>query len=192
MNGQSRETVIYGGAFNPPTRAHQAILQGCIDYAEPRNADIWLLPSAGRRDKAIDEPRELRLELCRALVRDVLCRTVEVAINTTELDRERSTETYETVRELNDLFPERQFIWVFGADSVMTMADWNYGGWLLDTLDMLVVERPGYATGELGPRATRLMVDTGDISSTELRGRLRLGVGYDDLVSPSVGVLLSQ
>lgn len=189
---QLRETIIYGGAFNPPTRAHQAILQECIEYAEPRSADVWLLPSASRKDKVVDRSRERRLELCNALARDVLCRTVEVDINTMELDRERPTETYDTVRELTDIFPDRQFTWVFGADSIATMSGWNHGCWLLDTLNMLVVERPGYTVGELGPRATRLTVDTGDVSSTELRRRLLSGAYYGDLVSPSVGALLSQ
>lgn len=187
-----RQTIIYGGAFNPPTLAHEAILQACVDYAEPRQADVWLLPSATRKDKVIEEARERRLALCDALIQDVLHRTVEVGITTLELDREEPTETYETVRQLESQFPARRFTWVFGADSVATMREWNHGRWLLDRLDLLVVERPGYTIDALGARAVKLAVETGNISSTELRRRLRSGDPYNDLVGSSVGALLSQ
>ena len=187
-----RETIIYGGAFNPPTRAHQAILQGCIDYAEPRHADVWLLPSASRRDKSIDVSRERRIELCAALVQDCLRRTVMVGVNPLELDRDVPTETYDTVRELENRYPERTFTWVFGADSVATMREWNHGEWLRENLDMLVIDRPGYETVELGARATRLCVQTSELSSTELRRRIDTGEDYDELVGPAVGALLAR
>ena len=93
-----QETIIYGGAFNRPTLAHQAILQACVDYAEPRNAEIWLLPSASRVDKTIEVGRSERIEFCEALLRDVMSRTVRLGIETTELDRTQLTETYDTVQ----------------------------------------------------------------------------------------------
>jgi|GEM_PF-3241881 len=45
----TKNTIIYGGAFNPPTRAHQAILQACIDYAEQLSVDaeVWLMLRCG-------------------------------------------------------------------------------------------------------------------------------------------------
>ncbi len=185
-----RETIIYGGAFNPPTRAHQAILQGCIDYAEPRDADVWLLPSASRRDKTIDVDRAYRIALCTALVQDCLRRTVTVDVSTRELDRDKVTETYDTVRELADTYTDRTFTWVFGSDSVATMREWSHGEWLFDNLAMLVVDRPGTESIEIGARAMRLSVRQVDTSSTELRARLAAGAAYDDLVSPAVGKLL--
>ena len=186
------ETIIYGGAFNPPTRAHQAILQACVDYAEPRQAEVWLLPSASRKDKTINEPFERRLEMCDALVQDVMRRTVNIDINIMELGKPQPTETYNTVCELNESFADRNFTWVFGEDSVATMSEWNHGPWLIEQLSMLVIERPGYHIGNLGPRAVKLAVDTGDVSSTELRQRLADGADFEHLVSPSVGALLAR
>lgn len=190
MGSSQIETIIYGGAFNPPTKAHQAIVQACIDYAEPRSADVWLLPSASRRDKAIEVSRERRLELCDALLHDVMTRTVAVAVSTVELDRTVLTETYDTVRELEGHYPDRMFRWVFGADSVDSMASWNHGEWLVEHLPMLVVDRPGCSQVALGANAVRLAVDTGDVSSTEVRRRMHLGESYRELVGPRVAALL--
>jgi nicotinate-nucleotide adenylyltransferase len=186
-----KETIIYGGAFCPPTRAHQAILQACVDYAEPRDADVWLLPSADREDKTMALDPERRIELCRALCRDVTRRTVNLAINRTEIDRGRQTETYDTVRELEAGNADRAFTWVFGADSVASMRTWGHGDWLYDNLSILVIDRPGTPPIELGARAVRLQVDPGDMSSTELRRRMAAGEDYAPLVGRHVGALLA-
>ena len=186
----SKETIIYGGAFNPPTRAHQAILQACVEYAEPRQADVWLLPSASRVDKAINVDRDDRVAFCTALTKDVIHRTVQLAVETTELDRAQLTETYDTVQELSARYPERSFTWVFGADSVATMRTWDHGDWLQDHLSMLVINRPGTPLPRLGPKAVELAVNAGNFSSTELRQRLADGAAYDDMVGAEVGSLL--
>lgn len=187
------ETIIYGGAFNPPTRAHEAIVQASIDYAEPRGADVWLLPSASRRDKTIDVDRERRLLLCNALLDDVMSRTVRIAVSTLELDRDTQTETYDTVQELNRAYPDRSFTWVFGADSVVSMPSWDHGEWLYDNLSMLIVERGGSEVIALGKNATRLTVRSLDnVSSTEVRRRLERGECYDELVGPKVASALAQ
>ena len=187
-----KETIIYGGAFNPPTRAHQAILQACVDYAEPHNADVWLLPSASRTDKVIEVGRSERLAFCEALTSDVIRRTVRLGVETTELDRTQLTETYDTVRELDARYPDRNFTWVFGADSVATMASWDHGTWLQENLSMLVINRPGTPLPPLGTRAVELAVEAGDYSSTALRQRLELGENFDDLVGPAVSRVLTR
>lgn len=192
MERISRETIIYGGAFNPPTRAHQAITQACIDYAEPRHADVWLLPSASRADKVIDVSTMRRLELCEALLDDVMRRTVNVRVEPMELQRGVMTETYDTVQELSARYPEHDFRWVFGADSVASMHTWDHGEWLRDHLSMLVVERPGAPQIMLGTNAVRLAVQTGDVSSTEVRRRIHIGEAYDELVGANVSALLTR
>ena len=186
-----KETIIYGGAFNPPTRAHQAILQACVNRAEEMGADVWLLPSGNRSDKAIDASREDRLRMLDALLHDVLTRTVTIRIDTTELDRTVRTETFDTVVEMDSVYPDRRFIWVFGSDSVKTMPAWHMGEWMIDNLSMLVVERPGAPIGSLGRYAKRFEVDTIPTSSTEVRMRLAAQQPIDDLVTPAVAELLT-
>jgi len=186
-----RETVIYGGAFNPPTRAHQAILEACVEYAEPRHADVWLLPSASRSDKKIEVERSDRLAFCHALTRDVMSKTVRLGVETLELDRGTLTETYDTVLELTAKYPDREFRWVFGADSVASMPSWDHGQWLQENLSMLVINRPGTPLPPLGARAIELAVNAGNFSSTELRQRIKNGERYDDLVGLEVNRLLT-
>lgn len=191
MNKEHTQTIVYGGAFNPPTNAHQAILQACIEYATPREGDVWLLPSASRVDKTIETPAANRIKLCEALAHDVVQRTARVRVDTTELFRSAPTETYDTVREFAGEYPDRDFTWVFGEDSLATMQAWRGGEWMYDNLSMLVVPRPGSRTMRLGRCARRLSIAPSSGSSTEVRERIAAGEAFDDLVGPEVYTLLT-
>lgn len=186
MTVGKKETIIYGGAFNPPTKAHHAILQACIDRAEQSGADVWVMPCGNRVHKTINVPRDTRVRYVEALVNDALWRSVDVHIETTELDSGIETETYDTAMMMNDMYPDRKFIWVFGTDSVVTIEQWKEGEWLKDHLPMLVVERPNTLGVELGKNAEWLLIEPSTISSTEVRERLGSDESIDDLVTPSV------
>lgn len=181
-----KETIIYGGAFNPPTKAHHAILQACIDQAEKSGADVWVMPCGNRVHKSIDVPRDTRIRYVEALVNDVVWRSVDVHIETTELDSGIETETYDTAVMMNDMYPDRKFVWVFGTDSVVTIQQWKNGEWLRDNLPMLIVQRPNTPDVELGQNAAWLSIEPSTISSTEVRARLADDESIDHLVTPSV------
>lgn len=184
-----KETIIYGGAFNPPTRAHVAILKACADYAVETNADVWILPSGNRTDKTIAVSRARRLEYVEALIKDAIPDT-PVSVDARELDRPIAIETFDTLQELEKDHPDRSFIFVFGADSTETMGDWKEGDLLLRTLPMLLVERPGSVINPEALLANTLNVQTLNVSSTKVRQCLEAGEPIDEYVSPSVAKLL--
>ena len=185
------ETIIYGGAFNPPTLAHIAILQACVDYARPRGADVWVMPSGARTDKPDQFDTGRRLAYVAAMIEDVETSGVTTEIYTEELERTVPVETFETVLELNDTYPDREFTWVFGADSTETMPDWREGEWLLENLSMLVLERDGHTINPLAKRAVALTIPHMTISSTDVRNGLAEGKDVSPLVSPRIFSLIS-
>ncbi len=186
------ETIIYGGAFNPPTLAHVAILKACFEYADDTQADVWVMPSGDRQDKTISAPRERRLAFVNALITDATRYVGDTAeVNTTELDRPVAVETIDTVRELQQAYPNRNFTFVFGADSTETMHEWKGGDELLETLPMLVVEREGSHINAMARHALRLNVSTPDVSSTQVRRCIETHQSVASLVSPSVAQLIA-
>jgi nicotinate-nucleotide adenylyltransferase len=189
---RKQETIIYGGAFNPPTLAHKAILEACVDYAETKKADVWVMPSGDRHDKTIRTSRDLRLAYIDAMIESIDNSEVVPQVITTELDRTVMVETYDTVQELEHEYPHRTFTFVFGADSTETMADWHGGQDLLENLSMLVVEREGSIVNPMARHAVRMQVSTPNVSSTEVRERLAAGVSITDLVAAPVAALLLQ
>lgn len=192
MEQQKRiETIIYGGAFNPPTLAHLAILQACIEYARLISADVWIMPSGDRVDKPIGVNPVRRLDFITAMIADTDTQKVRVDILRTELERTVAVETSDTVLELEESYPNRQFTWVFGADSTETMSEWQNGNWLLENLSMLVVDREGHQINPLAKRALALTVPTINVSSTLVRQRLAAHQDVTPFVSPSVLTLLT-
>jgi len=187
---RKQETIIYGGAFNPPTLAHKAILDACADYAQTRQADVWVMPSGDRQDKTIRTSRAMRLAYIDAMIESVDNTEVVPQVVTTELDRTIMVETYDTIKELEAEYPDRTFTFVFGADSTETMASWHGGEELLANLSMLVVEREGSIVNPMARHAVRMQVNTPNVSSTQVRERLAAGVSVADLVAAPVALLL--
>ena len=177
------QVVIYGGAFNPPTKAHQAIVQAGAEYASEMNGSFWLLFSGVRRDKGIGVDRDTRISYGEALLASVDAEC-ELLVQTHELDRGFS-QTIDTVRQLEEAYPDTQFTWIFGSDSIQTMPKWHGGNWLLRNLQMLVVQRAGYEL-ELQDNMTALEADAITCSSTGVRERLAEGQRIDDLVPKQV------
>lgn len=185
-----KQAIIYGGAFNPPTVAHQAILQSAIDVAKERNAEVWLLPSGDRVDKTIDSPLDKRLMLLEAFIKSVQTYDVPVRIEHHELRLAPPTHTINTYNALEVLYPEYEQVWVFGSDSIQTMLEWGEGERLYNELNMLITERPGFELAQLPPKASLLQFDSIVVSSTQVREMLDRNEEVGHLVPPLIGELL--
>ena len=191
MNHENQpQAIVYGGAFNPPTLAHIAILRACAEYAKSISAELWIMPSGDRVDKTIPVPRKVRLQYIDAMIMDSGLAAEQVRVITNELDRVEPVETYDTVTELSRDYPEYQMTWVFGADSTQTMAEWKEGNWLLENLDKVLIERAGSEIDPRARRATLLSIETPEVSSTEVRRRMANREPIDGLVGPTVALLL--
>lgn len=186
-----KQAIIFGGAFNPPSRGHVWIVSQCAQIAREMGAEMWILPSGERRDKQIGVSDNLRIELCRAMIRDADTRGVKVRIVTSELERENMVETIDTVQEFAKEYPDHQLHWVFGADAYDTMKGWRGGEWMLNHLDMLIVTRVGYA---LTPRRNVQVIQglNDDVSSTLIRQAHAARQSISNLVTPYVSQLLAS
>lgn len=67
----------------------------------------------------------------------------KVSICDLEIEDETLTQTYRSVDRLAAMYPDRQFRFVFGADSYRSMTLWSLGDKLWAELQMLVVPRMG-------------------------------------------------
>lgn len=185
-----KQAIIFGGAFNPPSRGHVWIVSRCAQIAREIGAEIWILPSGERRDKQIGVSENLRIELCRAMIRDADTRGVDVRIVTSELERETMVETIDTIHEFAHDYPDYQLHWVFGADAYDTMQTWRGGEWMLNHLDMLIVTRIGYPL-RARPNVRVIEGLSDDVSSTLIRRAHASRRPVDDLVTSRVAQLLA-
>ena len=171
-----KNIIIFGGAFNPPTISHQRILRACVDYAQKINASIWILPSGQRADKTINVADTTRLKYAEALKHSVTAHDIEILVKTDEMDAHELTETIHTHQLLQQKNSDVHFIWVFGADSLVTMKHWHEGLWLWQNLTMLIIPRDNIALPYTPPHATWLDIAMPvGLSSTLVRQRIAAG-----------------
>ena len=184
-----KRAIIFGGAFNPPSKGHVWIVSECAKLARQTGAEVWIMPSGERRDKHIGVSKNLRLELCQAMVEDADTEGVFVRILTSELDREELVETIDTVMEFERRYPDYELSWVFGADSFLSMSTWRGGEWMCAHLDFILVTRNGYPV-ESRQRVRIIEGVHGDVSSTQIRQAHSRRRSFSQYVTPQVRQLL--
>jgi nicotinate-nucleotide adenylyltransferase len=186
--------LIYGGAFNPPTIAHQAILQELIKYGSKKaeSCSIILMPSGDRVDKTIGSTSSLKLKYTKALLDSVKTyENTKIIIDNYESSSKKETSTINTNKYINNHYKTGKKVWVFGSDSINTMRQWPGGVELWNGLHILVVGRPGHPAIDMPPNSSTLKFKMPKISSTEVRNRIALNQSVEDLVPVEVWKILN-
>lgn len=180
-----KNIAVYGGAFNPPTIAHEAVAKSCLQ--RPDVSEVWLMPSADRYDKKFDIADVHRTKMLE-LVAGYLSEFGVVKVSKLELEElSPPTQTKKTFDELKRRFPNLNFRFVLGFDTYISMPEWNGGKQLQASLPILVSPRFGLEVN-LGKNAIALepIDSASDITSTEVRRRIIVGQSIESLVRPEV------
>ena len=178
------EVAIFGGSFNPPTRAHQAIIDACLQRSDID--EVWTMPSGERFDKSYDTTDADRLAMLRLVKDEVFSGDNRLVITDFELQLPRPTQTWRTVEALQRLHPKHRFWFVYGVDAYHAMPSWQKGCELQTTLSMLMIARNGIQVPD-APHIKPLQVAAaGDISSSLAREYVASGRKLEGLVCDAV------
>jgi nicotinate-nucleotide adenylyltransferase len=141
-------TGLLGGSFNPAHRGHRRI--SIHAAAELGLDEVWWLVSPGNplKPAAADlAPLEARFASARAAARGL-------PIRVTAIERELGTRyTVDTLRRLRRRFPEREFVWLMGADNLSQFHLWREGRAIASMVPIAVIGRPGYDADAHSARA---------------------------------------
>lgn len=178
------QIAVFGGSFNPPTGAHEAIVSACLDVKHID--EVWVMPSGDRLDKQFTTTDSDRVSMLEHMRKEVFSDDRRLHISRFELDLPRPSQTWRTYKELTKHFPEHTFHFVFGTDSYASMPGWKEGDCLRREMPMLIIERPGtpYVPA---PNVRRLdVVNAPVISSTMIREAVAAGLPWRHQVSAGV------
>jgi nicotinate-nucleotide adenylyltransferase len=165
--------ALFGGSFNPPHVAHELAALYVLETAPVD--ELWFVPCFKHPfDKAL-EPFEDRLEMC---VRAAAALGPRARVSEIERELGGESRTLRTVKALKQKHPEHSFSLVIGADLEAEVSSWYGAEELRRLIDFIVVGRGGFSGGS-GPAMP-------EVSSSEVRERLRTGAPVDALVSRSV------
>ena len=111
--------------------------------------------------------------------------------------------TYQTMRELNTLYPENDFYFILGADSLFSIETWKYFREIFPTCTILAAMRDDkdaadmrmqirYLEEKYGARIRILQAPLLEISSTTLRERASRGQSVSYMVPDAVAEYIKK
>jgi nicotinate-nucleotide adenylyltransferase len=124
------------------------------------------------------------------------------AVSRLELDRQGATYTVDTMTALREFHgPEVTLFFILGADAAAKLASWVRIEGLREVAELVVVARPGHRLDsspapdaapapDAWPVIHRVDVPAIDISSTDLRRRVRRGEPIDFMVPDEVAAYI--
>lgn len=165
-----KNTLLYGGSFDPIHLGHVSILNSCLEQLEEIR-QVVLLPCAQSPGKsralASDADRLRWLEL--AFPDEVLVWTEEIL---------RGGESYmiETLKVAASLGARSESLFLLvGSDSYNSLDHWKHSDQLRDYTRIVVADRPGAEVILAHPGDIQIDVDPRSTSSTEIRESLASG-----------------
>ena len=131
-------TGLLGGSFNPAHNGHRAISLAAMEMLGLN--DVWWLVSPGNPLKPAAGMAPFPARFASAV------KAAEgTGIKVTGIEREFETRyTVDTLRALVERFPERQFVWLMGADNLAQFHLWKDWQAIAALVPIAVATRPGY------------------------------------------------
>jgi nicotinate-nucleotide adenylyltransferase len=186
------QIALFGGSFDPP---HQGHFQVALHLLEEKIAqEVWFIPTKKHpfgKQMLPDNDRVAMLENMIAdnqpelIQKNILAASIK--IDTYELHQDTPSYSYETLHHFASTYSDHAFSWVIGSDNVPSFPKWYHAEELLKEFPVLVYPRPGYGfDGLLSGMRPLQNLPTIDISSTDVRERVKSAEPINTLVSPGV------
>ena len=175
--------IVYGGAFNPPTKAHLDVYY-FLHHKVSIEKFIYLPVGKAYEKDALEDDTH-RFNMLKRMVSGLS----DVEISNMELNDESYLGTYKSLRRLKE--SDKRMAFIIGADHLKTLSKWKHSDKLLNEFECLVLNRDGKPLDEwieqdayLSKHKARIHVFSDfkvDVSSSEFRNTLN-----ENLVVPSV------
>jgi nicotinate-nucleotide adenylyltransferase len=197
-----RKLGLFGGTFDPPHLGHLILAR---DAREALGLDsvVWIPARRSPLKTGADtSSAPARLSLVEAAVRGA----EGFEVWSGELDRPAPSYTVDTVRHFRSTFPEAELYLLLGTDQWSQFTRWHRPDEIAACAHLVVLHRGGAAGAAggsdapdgAGPEAgdpfpcTHLAARRIDVSSTEIRDRVRAGRSIRYLVTDEVGAVVDR
>ena len=140
---------IYGGSFNPVHFGHIGLAKWVIENTDLD--ELWLLvsPNNPLKPAGLLAPEQERLAAVREAIKDI----PGLKASDFEFSLPRPSYTANTLRALQQTYPEHEFTLVIGEDNIAIFNQWREYEYILENFRIFVYPRS--LTGVAGPTAQR-------------------------------------
>ena len=185
------KTGIFGGSFNPIHNGHISLAKQLKEKAGLD--EVWLMvsPQNPMKQQADLLSDEVRLQM----VRLALEHETGIVASDYEMHLPKQSYTWNTLQALSRDYPDRQFVLMIGGDNWTIFDKWYHADDILQNYQLVVYPRREAQTKQKKALpASVMMVEAEllDISSTEVRQRIRERRSIQKLVPSSVAAFIKQ
>lgn len=177
---QTKKVGILGGTFDPFHKGHFMLAQTA--YEQFSLEEVWILPNGNPPHKSKQKPAPF-YDRC-----EMIQKAIE-KISYMKLCTEESSSgvyhyTYETLEAFHRKYPQTEFYFLIGADSLESFPNWKNPEKIVRLCTLLVACREGQGKQELEKTASKVQKMYGgrilildfpqfDVSSKEIRERIQ-------------------
>lgn len=177
---------LFGGSFNPPHIAHLIVAE-CVRDQFGLN-EVWWIPNATPPHKPEANLVAVRHRL--EMTRRAVAPHADFEVCEIEVQREGVSYTVETVRALQEQYPDTDFALIIGSDSLDSFGEWHRPDEIAERVPLIVYKRPGAIEAVAEPRFANhvryVAAPVMEVSGTEVRARCRAGRSIRYLVPDPV------
>ena len=164
---------IYSGSFNPIHHGHVMLANYLVEFSDLD--ELWFVvspqnPLKKKEDLLDDDERQKMVQLA---VGD----DPRFCVSDIEMHLPTPSYTINTLAALSEQYPDCQFVFICGMDSLQNFRNWREYQKILDNYELLVFPREGYDGGDLVdyPSVSILKTPILEISSTFIRQCIKEG-----------------
>jgi len=174
--------IFFGGCFDPPHKGHYEIIQKCS-----KECHLFLIMptlNSPLKNKTSNTSSHHILEMLTLLIEDI---NHPIEIDEYDFTRSGPTYTVDTIRYLQQKYPEYSISMIMGADQLMKFQQWRDYHEIMNSIHIIVFNRDGYHFTPL-PRMSFTWVKNFkiDISSERIKADIIAGELNKNDLTPSI------
>ena len=186
---QKKKVGIFGGSFNPIHTGHIALAKSLCQQAGLD--EVWLMvsPMNPFKKEATDLLTDkLRLEMAEQAIAD----EPKLKACDYEFHMPKPSYTWHTLQALSQDFPHVGFTLLIGGDNWTSFDKWFHHEDILSHYPIVVYPRKGCDIGKVPSGVTIVETPLLNISSTEIRQRIKEGKSIHGMVPDCIEPLVMQ
>lgn len=185
---------IMGGTFDPIHSGH--LMLGCFARDLFALDEIWFMPN-GTPPHKVSDSIESRTKHRVEMVKRGISNEKNFVLQLYEVENQEVNYSYLTMEHFREIYPEHEFYFIIGADSLFNIEKWKCPERLLKSCVILAAYRDGKNKQEMDEQIAYLnqkyeanihLLNTPnvDISSSEIRKKLNLHEDVSDVMPTCV------
>ena len=193
---KTRKIGIMGGTFNPIHNGHVALADAA--YKTFSLDKVLFMPSGNSYMKQHVLDNSKRVSMVSKAIESISY----FELSTIEVERFGNTYTSETLQQLTQQNPDVQYYFIMGADSLFHIEKWKDPEIIFqlstlicmvrDDYNMADIKKKGAELAQRGADILYLNMPKIDISSTDIRNRVKLHQSISELVPEKVEKYILQ